>query len=1034
MRALVRVLTLLTALFLIPSLAHAQGVIAGTVKDASGAVLPGVSVEAASPALIEKVRSAFTDGSGQYRIEDLRPGTYTVTFALQGFSAFKREGVELTGSFTATINAELKVGALSETVTVTGESPIVDVQSARRETTLSNDVVRSLPTVRNYNAMVLLVPGVITNTNDVATGPLINQFPIHGGRANESRLMVDGLNIGNPPGGNQPPTYVADVANSQEVTFTTSGGLGEAETAGLVMNIIPKTGGNNFSGSAYFSGTGERFLADNFTDELSKAGCPPAAVGCVGLSTAIPTSKVYDLNAAIGGPIRKDRIWFFANGRTEGSTRVNANQFYNLNVGDPTKWLYAPDYNHPGFSDRTWENGSGRITWQATQRNKIGVFWDEQTVCRKCEGTSTGLASPAQIVAPEADGVGATKPLRVQQVTWSSPVTSRLLLDAGFGTTYYGWGNFERDGNPTRGLIRVTEQCAAGCPANGGIPNLTYRSQDWNDNYTGAYPWRASISYITGRHSLKFGHTGTYFNDDRTSFTNDQQLRFRFNNGVPNQITTAVPFTQLARASILGFYAQEQFTMNRLTLQGGLRFDRARGWFPEQKIGPTKYFPNQLVFAESAGVDAYHDLTPRIGAAMDVFGNGKTAVKFSLGKYLEGASTGNPVVFYNTNPTLRLPNTNPPFGPLGVQRTWTDANNNFQPDCDLLNPQPQDLRDSGRDFCGIISNLAFGTSTLTSSFDPDLLTGSGVRSSDWSLGLSVQQQILPRASVEIAYSRRTFQNFTTVDNRRTQSSDYTPYSITAPLDSRLPNGGGYTISGLYDLVPTLSGQIDNLTTLSTKYGQWTQNFNGLDITLNARSRGGLTVQGGTSTGRTTVDSCDVRANLPELNATLGAGLAGSTVSTTSPYCRVNYSWLTQARGLATYTVPKIDVQVSGVFQSKPGALLAANYDVPANVVAQSLGRAPSGNVTFVTVNLIEPGTLYGDRINQLDFRVAKLFKFSGKRAMLALDMYNALNANPILTYNTSFVPNGTWLQPRAFAGAGAVLTARLFRISAEFNF
>jgi hypothetical protein len=900
------------------------------------------------------------------------------------------------------------------------------VQSAKRETTLSNDVIRSLPTVRNYNAMVVLVPGVITNTNDVATGPLINQFPIHGGRANESRLTVDGLNIGNPPGGNQPPTYVADVANSQEVTFTTSGGLGESETAGLVMNIIPKTGGNRFEGSAYFSGTGERFLTNNYDDAIRAAG----------LAAPTPTSKVYDLNGAIGGPIKKDKIWFFANGRTEGSTRINANQFYNLNAGDPTKWLYAPDFSRPGFTDRTWENASGRITWQATPRNKIGVFWDEQAVCRKCEGTSTGLASPAQIVAPEADGVGATKPLRVQQVTWSSPATSRLLLDAGFGTTYYGWGNFERADNNTRGLIRVQEQCAAGCAANGGIPGLYYRSQDWNDNYTGAYPWRASVSYVTGRHSFKVGHTGTYFNDDRTSFTNDQQLRFRFNNGVPNQITEAVPFTQLARASILAFYAQEQFTMSRLTLQGGLRYDRARGWFPEQTIGGpgTRFLPNPLVFPEQGGVDAYHDVTPRIGAALDVFGNGKTAVKFSLGKYLEGASTGNPVVFYNTNPTLRLPNTNPPFGPLGVQRTWTDANANFQPDCDLQNPNAQDLRGSGRDFCGQISNLAFGTTTLTSSFDPDLLTGSGVRSSDWSMGLSVQQQILPRASIEIAYARRWFTGFTAVDNRRTQPGDYTPYSITAPVDSRLPGGGGYPVSGLFDIVPTLSGQIDNLTTLANKYGEWYQNFNGVDITLNVRTRAGLTLQGGTSTGRTVADACDVRAHLPELNAAVGAGLAGSTVSLTSPYCHVDYRWLTQARGLATYTVPKVDMQLSGVFQSKVGALLTANYDVPAAAVAQSLLRAPSGNVTFVTVNLVEPGSLYGDRINQLDFRVAKILRFSGKRAMLALDMYNALNANPILTYNAAFVPSLPWPQPRSFAGAGAVLTGRLFRISAEFNF
>src|SRR6476661_6033979 len=306
-------------LLLSSATAFAQASITGVVKDASGGVLPGVSVEAASPALIEKVRAAVTDGTGQYRIEDLRPGTYTITATLQGFSTYKREGIELAGTFTATINADLKVGALAETVTVTGESPIVDVQSARRETTLNSDTIRSIPTVRNYNSMVLLVPGVVTNTNDVATGPLINQFPIHGGRANESRLTIDGLNVGNPPGGNQPPTYVADVGNSQEVTFTTSGGLGESETAGLVMNIVPKTGGNRLEGAAFFSGTGKNLQSDNFTQALKDAG----------LAQATPISKVYDINGAVGGPIAKDRVWYFVNARTQGSTRVTANQFYN---------------------------------------------------------------------------------------------------------------------------------------------------------------------------------------------------------------------------------------------------------------------------------------------------------------------------------------------------------------------------------------------------------------------------------------------------------------------------------------------------------------------------------------------------------------------------------------------------------------------------------------------------------------------------------------------------------------------------------
>jgi hypothetical protein len=1022
-RTVVRLLSL--ALLLVPAAAHAQvqGTIAGVVRDASGAVLPGVTVEAASPALIEKVRTSVSDGTGQYRIEDLRPGTYSVTFTLPGFATFRREGVELTASFTATINADLKVGELAETVTVTGESPIVDVQSARRQTTLNNEIIRSIPTVRNYNSMVLLVPGVITNANDVATGPLINQFPIHGGRANESRLTIDGLNVGNPPGGNQPPTYVADVGNAQEVNFITSGGLGESETAGLVMNIVPKTGGNSTEGAIYFSGTGEHLQSSNYSEELRLRGLPAAT----------PISKVYDLNAAFGGPIKKDRIWFFVNARTQGSTRITANQFFNKNAGDPTKWLYVPDFSRPGFSDRTWENISGRVTWQVTPRNKIGGFWDEQSVCRKCSGATTGLASPAQVVSPEAEGVGATKPLRVPQATWSSPVTNRLLLDAGFGGSYYGWGSFERADNNTRDLIRVQEQCAGGCAANGGIPSLVYRSQDWADNRTGAFTWRASTSYITGAHSMKFGYQGTYFTDDRHNFTNNQQLAYRLNNGIPNQITEAVPFTQIARASILGLYAQEQWTVGRLSLQGAVRFDRARGWFPEHVIGPTKYFPNRVVFPKQDGVEGFNDITPRLGLAYDAFGNGRTAIKASLGKYLEGASTGNPVVFYNTNPTLRLPNTNPAFGPLGVQRAWTDANANFVPDCDLTNPLAQGpttavYNSGGQDFCGQISNLAFGTGTLTNSFDPDLLAGWGVRSSDWSFSASVQQQLMARASVEIAYNRRWFSGFTLIDNLAVQAADYTRYGITAPSDPRLPNGGGYRVENLFDVAPSLFGRVNTLTTLASKYGDWYQYFNGLDVTFNLRMRSGLTFQGGTSTGQNVADACDARANLPEFNQNIGAGLVGSAVSPTSPYCHVAYGVITQFRGLAAYTIPKIDVSVSGVMQSKQGALLAANYAVPAATIAQALGRAPAGNVTNVTINLLEPGSRYGDRINQLDFRVAKNLRWRDNRAMIALDLYNALNSDAILTYNNTFVPGGTWLQPRS------ILTPRLFRISAEYNF
>ena len=234
-------------------------------------------------------------------------------------------------------------------------------------------------------------------------------------------------------------------------------------------------------------------------------------------------------------------------------------------------------------------------------------------------------------------------------------------------------------------------------------------------------------------------------------------------------------------------------------------------------------------------------------------------------------------------------------------------------------------------------------------------------------------------------------------------------------------------------MPSLSGQILNNVTDSRQFGDIYQYFNGVDISLNVRTAGGLTIQGGTSTGQNVADACEAREGLPELTLGIGGGLVGFNVSPTSPYCHVAYGVLTQLRGLTSYTIPKVDVQLSAVFQSKPGALLSANYAVPNAEAAKSLGRSLSGNATLVTVNPIEPGSLYGDRINQLDFRVAKILKFRGSRAMIGADMYNALNSAAILAYNNTFNPSVTsgasnWRSPTS------VLTGRMIRISGEFSF
>ena len=275
MRAWLRILCGGAAVLILPTLAFAQASLTGVVRDSSGGVLPGVAVEASSDALIEKVRSAVTDGSGQYRIVDLRAGVYSVTFSLTGFSTVKREGIELTGSFTASVNAEMKVGTVQETITVTGETPIVDTQSVRRQITVANDVISQMPASRSYAGVMMLIPATITQAGsnlDIQITPGMLVFGGAGGRNNEARIQVDGLNTGAAFNGAGVSSYVPDIGNAQEISMTTSGGLGEAEVGGPSFSIVPKTGGNSVKGSMYVSNVTSGMVGDNYTQELKDKG------------------------------------------------------------------------------------------------------------------------------------------------------------------------------------------------------------------------------------------------------------------------------------------------------------------------------------------------------------------------------------------------------------------------------------------------------------------------------------------------------------------------------------------------------------------------------------------------------------------------------------------------------------------------------------------------------------------------------------------------------------------------------------------
>jgi hypothetical protein len=944
------------AAFLLPTPAEAQVAIAGVVKDSSGAVLPGVNVEASSPALIEKTRSVVTDGAGQYRIVDLRPGIYEVTISLPGFKTFRRADIILEGTFTAQVNADLQVGTVEESVQVTAASPVVDVSGVATEFVANRSILDSIPTpIRNTPARALLIPGT------TVTPFVLGQYNLtsHGSSTSDFTMAIDGLRVNNLCGSGQFSGFYMNDQAVQEVSFLTGSESAEIQSSGIRVNQVPKDGGNRFSGSMLFQYQGSGLQSDNRSDSmktLQANGLPLIAIA--------GTAYDWQINPSFGGPLKKDKVWFY----------------FTYKYQD---WkIYVPSAKFPDGSQAFRNSmgsyaGSGRVTWAPSSKDKIRAYIEKQFNGEFYNGFNT-LPTTTPEASTDAFGRG-----WIPQVRWTRAHSSRLLFEAGLA--YYDQpyeqncsrtapgGTVLPKVNGSTGLL--TGRCGA------TIPEYKSTTEDYNV--------LASMSYVTGSHAIKVGMTNLWGENSRTFApranintlvtvntvvpgTTIPLIDFPFQVIVYNTPTTGIQNVN----SDLGIYAQDAWTMNRLTIHYGGRFEHFDASIPPES-SPASTWIAARNFPEIRNVPNWNDWAVRLAVSYALTADGKTAVKANAGKYVAAQAAGFAQGFNGMNGATQT-------------RTWQDSNG----DKTILNA---DGSIQVNEVIGGTSN--FGQ--ITSRPDPNLKRGN-----NWEYTAVLQREVLPRTSVTVGFYHRDFYNLQVTDNQNLATTDWSGYSINAPADSRLPLAG-QPIS-MFTLSPTKVGvATDNLVTFSTQ-NQTT--YNGFEVTGNVR-RDKLIMFGGVTTDRRASTTCDERDN-----------------PNSARFCDAIPPFRTTVKASAAYSFP-YDINLSGSFTAIPGPGVSANYQVTSAIAGRPIIGSTAGTAS-TTINLIEPGTFFLDRQNRLDLRVGKTFRVGERRVQGFMDAFNVFNVGTIVRVNENYAATGTnaWFTPTG------IMEGRFVRFGVQMSF
>jgi hypothetical protein len=1037
----VLVTTALSVLLFMPHHATAQSVsgsIAGNVKDATGGALPGVTVEVASPALIEKTRSTVTDGQGNYKITELRPGVYSVTFTLAGFSVIKREGIELSAGFTAPVNAEMKLGSMEETITVTGAAPVVDVQSARTQQVLRAETLDALPSgLRDLTQLASLTLGAMPTSggrNDVGgdRGERSTGVSIHGSRGDDSRLTYEGmgLNVLGGGGGGEQRTYKLNSTMVAEQVVDTGANAVETETGGANVNMVPKEGGNTFSlyGTANYTNT-----------DLASGKVPGDLIARGSAPDQNSMKQVWDYGIGIGGPIKKDKLWFYSGNRWWGSQSYIANNYFNKATNFYT---YVPDLSRPAYADVNQKDYGGRLTWQVTAKQKISFEQHYQDACACWEGL--GATS-----APDGTFSFNYTPHHLSQATWTYPATNRLLLQAGVSVLQAQVEFLSLGGVDVPGRIRISDTNYPGIGAyawGGNIGGVAFDNGDPqgrdNTNY------RVAASYITGSHALKIGFQGLNGSYNSRGNVPDPGIDLGFTGGVPTSLTQhAVPFKMDGRNKSYAVYASDQWTMARLTVTAGIRYDylKVRALAIDVPAGP---FIGARSYAAVENIPNYKDISPRFGAVYDLFGNGKTAIRGSWGRFLVGLGGGS--ILQTIAPSNSItPSTTRPWNDspnVVTPGTGVRGDGDFTPDCDLRN-----FAANGE--CGPIVNPGFGSPLTAFSWDDGARQGWGVReySNQWSV--SMQQELRPGFALQAGFYHTDFHNSQIAVNTALGASSFDFFCVQAPTDPRLGPASGQQVCG--NTNPNFASKSIRPTTVWYRVedapvpglsGGRTEVYNGGDASLNWRFTQGGLLSGGLSLGKQVTDTCFAN-NFPQITGTISSGRVTAIGLRDEHYCtnKAESLWNgvgSQVKLQAVYPLP-LGFVLAATYKHLPGVAQTGTVTYTNTAVAPALGRnlsacaLPTGACTSTaSVNVVRPGTLYDERLNQVDLRGTRRFRIHRTRLQAVVDLYNVLNSRVAQANTTTWgvvaapgvaVPGSTYLRPSLLLGG------RLLKFGAQVD-